>query len=259
MKKKKKAGWIAVILSLATLIAVLMTVHDIQTAQGIGLYFSQLTVHDMQTAQGIGLYLPQFGYGGSRIVFDIMVDILAVTLLVLLLIVPCFLLCWFKPESFFRLLAASLALLPDVDLGRLVHIFDRPGPFALRQSVIEGDLLTAFFSGMKEMEPVLRLGIPILCLLLIGNHAAGRDFLKKWHKTILWCEIPLCLVVFLFPVIAPFLSFFMQYFLLIVCFDNWEQLYQDHSIMRRWGMVLFGGFWLKGVYLMIQAMSVWKL
>lgn len=241
MKKKENAGWIAVFLSLATLIAVLMTVHDVQTAQGIGLYLSQ------------------FVLDGSRMVFDILVDTLAVTVLVLLLIVPCFFLSLLKPECFFRLLAVCLALLPEVDLGRLVHIFDQPGPFALQQSIIEGDVLAAFFYGMKEMEPVLQLGIPVLCLLLIGNHAAGKNFMKKWYKTILWYEIPLCLGVFLFPVIAPFLSFFMQYFLLIVCFDSWEQWYQEHLIMRRWGMVLFGGFWLRSVYLMIQAMSVWKI
>lgn len=240
MKKIIKREWFAGILSLATFMIILRTLHD------------------MQTAQGVGLYLSVLGGSDSRVLFDAMVDVLGVVLLALLLFFPCFLLGRRNPESFFRLLAAYLALLPAVDLAALVHVFDPPGVFHLRQALVEGDILNVFLSGMKEMSPVLRLWLPVFCLLLMGNQMIGNRSLKRWQTMILRLQIPLLLGVFLFPTISSFLAFTMQYLLLIICFDIWEGWYQYNSNIHIWGMVLFGGFWLRGLYLMIEVMSIWE-
>lgn len=240
MIKIIKREWFAVFFSLVTFLIVLRTLHDMQTAQGVGLYLSILGGYD------------------SRVLFDIMVDVLGLALLALLLLIPCFLLGFRNAESFFRLLAAYLALLPGVDLAALVHIFDPPGLFHLSQVFVEGDVLNVFLTGMKEISPVLRLWFPIFCLLLMGNHMIGSQGLKSWQINILWFQIPLLLGVFLFPAISSFLAFVMQYLLLIVCFDIWEGWYKFYTNIHFWGMVLFGGFWLRGLYLMIEVMSVWE-
>lgn len=239
MKKAERRAWVAGILSLGTFLMILLTIHDIQTAQGVGLYLSLL------------------GSFHSRIIFDIIVDVMGIVLLALLLFIPCFLLGWLNAESFFRLLAAYLALLPSVDLAAIVHFFDSPGIFSLRQALVEGNVLEFFFSGMKEISPILRLWLPLFCLLLMGNHILGSKGLKRWQNRILLCQIPLLLGVFLFPVISSFLSFIMQYLLLLVCFDIWERWYKTYSNMHLLETIIFGGFWLRGIYLMIEVMSVW--
>ena len=260
MKKIIKQEWLAGIFSLVTFLIVLRTLHDMQTAQGVGLYLSILGGYD------------------SRILFDVLVDVLGLVLLALLLWIPCFLLGYRNSKSFFRLLAAYLALLPGVDLAALVHVFDPPGLFHLPQALVEGDVLNVFLTGMKEINPVLRLWLPIFCLLLMGDRMMERKGLKRWQIRILWFQIPLLLGVFLFPAISSFLAFVMQYLLLIVCFGIWEGWNSDliqgkkrpdghpyhdaeqswnHSRVRLWGMVLFGGFWLRGLYLMIEVMSKW--
>lgn len=237
----KKSTWFAGILIFGTFVMIL------------------LTLHDMQTAQGIGLYLSILGGYKSRIIFDILVDVLGIVLLAIGLFVPCFLLGRLKVNSLFRLLASYLALLPGVDLGRLVHIFDPPGVFSLRQSFVEGEFLTAFLAGMGEISPVLRLWLPILCLMFMGNRMIANTGIKRWVSNFFLIQIPLLLGVFLFPVIAPFLSFIMQYLLLIVCFDIWEGWYKVCSNIEIWGTILFGGLWLRGIYLMIEVMSIWAI
>lgn len=237
----KKNTWFVGILLFGTFVVILLTLHDMQTAQGIGLYFSILG-----------------GYK-SRIIFDIIVDVLGIVLLVIYLFVPCFLLSRLNTKSFFRLLAAYLALLPGVDLGRLVHIFDYPGVFTLRPAFVEGKFLTAFLSGMGEISPVLRLWLPILCLMLMGNRVIGNIELERWKINILWMQSPLFLGVFLFPAVSPLLSFIMQYLLLIVCFDIWEGWYEKCSNIKLLGVILFGGLWLRGMYLMIETMSMWTI
>lgn len=240
MKTVKWSAWFAGILSLGTFLMVLMTVHD------------------MQTAQGVGFYLSLSGNYSSRIIFDVIVDAMAIVLLALLLFVPCFLLGWLNAKSFFRLLAAYLALMPGVDLAVIVHIFDPPGIFVLSQALAEGDILGAFFLGMKEISAILRLWLPILCFLLMGNRFYGNKGLKRWQRSFLWLQIPLLLGVFLFPAFSFLLSFIMQYMLLLVCFDIWEKYYKIYSNMHGFGILIFGGFWLRGIYLMIEVMSVWK-
>ena len=237
----KKSTWFAGILVFGTFVIILMTLHD------------------MQTAQGIGLYLSMLGGCNSRVIFDILVDVSGIVLLALGLFVPCILLDRLNVKSLFRLLASYLALLPGVDLGNLVHIFDPPGVFALRQSFADGEFLTAFLSGMREISPVLRLWLPVLCLMLMGNRMVTNTGLKRWENNFFWLQIPLLLGVFLFPAISPFLSFIMQYLLLIVCFDIWEELYKGCSNIEIWDAILFGGLWLRGIYLMIEVMSAWAV
>ena len=218
-----------------------------------------LTLHDMQTAQGIGIYLSMLGGYKSRTIFDVIVDVLGIALFALGLFVPCFLLNRLNAESYFRILAAYLALLPVVDLGGLVHIFDPPGVFALRQAIVEGEFLTAFLSGIGEISPVLRLWLPIMCLMLMGDRVIGNIGLKQWEINIFWIQIPLLLGVFLFPAISPSLSFIMQYLLLIVCFDIWEGWYSIYPNIKLLGAILFGVLWLRGVYIMIEVMSIWAI
>ena len=237
----KKSTWLTGILVLATFVMIL------------------LTMHDMQTAQGVGLYLSILGGYKSRIIFDIIVDVLGMILLAIYLFVPCFLLGRLNIKSIFRLLAAYLALLPGVDLGKLVHIFDTSEAFSQGQPFVEGGFLASFLSGMREISPVLRLWLPVFCLMLIGNRIIGSIELKRWERNILWLQIPLLLGVFLFPSISPYLSFIMQYLLLIICFDIWERWYKVSSNIEKWGAILFGGLWLRGVYLMIEVMSKWAI
>lgn len=225
---------------------------------GVSFLAAAAGLHDMQTAQGVGLYFAMLAGGAQRKWFDLAVDVLGLGGLFLLLLLPCLALRRRNVFSFWRLFAGYLALLPGVNLAGLVHLFDPPGIFALREAFREGRILWGLLEGIGEFSPFLKTGLPFGCLLLLGRWAGGgATGLKRWQKRLLSVCGILLLCAVLFPAPAPFCAYAAQYLLLLIGFDIWEELWESAPRLQVWGMLLFAGFWLRGIWMILEVMSVY--
>lgn len=162
--------WIYMLISIGAFAMVLAAVHDMQTAQGIGLYFAMLAGNE------------------NRMIFDILTDGLAVGITGLLLLVPCLVSGHRSIGSFLRLFSAFMAFMPILDFSVMIHLFDGKGGFPA------------------------------------------------------WGEL---------------LRFVIIYLLLLWCFNRWEKWYQKVPGLDKWGWILFGCFWLRGLYRIIVIMSAY--
>ena len=141
-----------------------------------------LTLHDMQTAEGTGLYLAFQAGTRERGPYDLLVDLAGMMCLAGLVLLPCILLKQREPESFFRFLAAYLAFLPTVSTAALVHLLDGTEDIVIRQSLLEGNLPEALREGTAGIIPLLQVGVPVLVLAAalcrrrqggMGSHGSG--------------------------------------------------------------------------------------
>ena len=91
----------------------------------LGLFLlAYLTLHDLATAQGIGLYLALLQGQEERGRFDLLVDVVGMLLLLTVLVLPCILLKHQRTDSLLRLMTVYFAMLPSIGMGTLVHLFD---------------------------------------------------------------------------------------------------------------------------------------
>ncbi len=206
---------------------------------------SVLTVHDMQTAEGVGLYFALKRQADRRL-YDLAVDGLAALGLLLLTLLPCVVLRHRGADSFFRMLAAFLALMPRLSMAYLLHIWDD--------------------SAAKSLD------VPVFLLLTMGSFlciaAAALSFHEgdpgeearadRWRKWYGFCIAGAAVSLgagFLWPQLNQLLYFGMGYLLLLVCFDLWEKVHDKYPAMRRWGWILSGGLAVRAVYALSQVMN----
>lgn len=235
-KLQKYINWIAGILALAALAFAAAAIHDMQTSEGVGLYYA-------------------LKMDADRLVFDMAVDLAALLGLLLLTILPCVLLKHRSVHGFFRMLTAFLAFMPSLSMAYLIHLFDLEADFSL------GLLL-----------PVLQTVAPLLCLLAAAMSLQGdmvsedgkrhdglnakwdRSVWKKWYSLCCAAAILLAAAAFLLPSLQQLFDFILTYLLLTVCFDLWERLYRRYPALNRWGWILFGGLALRVIYVLTEIM-----
>ena len=214
-----------------------------------------LTLHDLQTAEGAGLYL-SLKYGQSdRKGFDILVDIVGMLLLFAALFLPCLALKRLQSDSFFRITCVYLAFMPIMRPGVTVHLVDNLLNLKLRPSLPENNLTQLLLEGFADTVIVLRTELPLFLLLLMMTHSHGLSNLQKWQKIVIFSTFCLCIINFLFPAIAQETAYFMHYGLIIWCFSEWEKICERFPKFASWGNILFGGCYLRGIYRMIELMS----
>lgn len=226
---RKYNNWIAGILALASLVFAAASIHDMQTAEGVGLYFA-------------------LKLGADRLPFDLAADLAALLGLLLLTLLPCVFLCHRSLPGYFRMLTAFLAFMPTLSMAYLIHPFNREAIF--------------------QMEPLLfplRTVAPFLCLLAaalcLGDNAAeggsgslGETVWRRWYGLCCLAAVLLALGAFCQPSLQPLFVFGLTYLLLIICFDLWERLYLRYPAMKLWGWLLFGGLELRAVYVLAEIM-----
>lgn len=204
-----------------------------------------LTVHDMQTAEGVGLYFA-LKRQADRGLYDLAADGVAGLGLLLLTLLPCVALRHRGADSFFRLLAAFLALMPRLSMAYLLHIWDDSAVMSLEAPVFL----------------LLTMG-PFLCTAVIALSFSGgdpgregqADLWKKWYSFCLaGAAVSLGAGLF-WPQLNQLLYFGMGYFLLLVCFDLWERVHDRYHAMKRWGWILSGGLAVRAVYVLFQVMN----
>ena len=209
---------ILVILSVLNFSAVVVGVHQMQSAEGVGLYWSIVT-------------------NGRRELFDVLVDAAAALAFFILVLLPCVFLNHKSISAFFRLLAGFVAFMPRISMSYLIHLFDDGGRGADAEMVLSE----------------LGLMLPFACALLMCAGCLEKPW-RKWY----WGSGAIALIMgvwALWEAQGP--GFIMAYALLLVCFDAWERLIKGYSGMRSWGWILFGGLWLRAAYRVIELWSVY--
>ncbi len=264
-----------------------------------------LTLHDMQTAEGAGLYLAIKAGAEDRRMYDFAVDAAGMLCLLLLLLLPCLLQKRLRPAPFLRFASASLAFLPVVSMALLVHLADGTEEMALRQAISMGQPGAALLEWLGELLPALSAGLPVLILAfgmvragsaeelagravsveelaekaenpenLAGKAGSPKDLAGKaegagssektrphpWlPRAAGLAALALSAVSLLFPALSDICAYLIVYLLLAAAFSLWEKLHDAHPGLNAWGWILFGGFWLRAVERMLEIMSVYHL
>jgi len=200
-------------------------------------------VHEMQSAEGVGLYFA-IRFGGERLMYDAAVDAVAASGLFLLLFLPCVCLHYGSAFSLLRFQAAFFAFMPTLRTAYLLNPLQGEKVFLVH---------TPLF--------VLRTVLPFLCLLAAGVRisvcgAEGEPTQKKAWKR--WYSVCCAGAAVLFGItlfvtsLQPLLNFLLVYFILLVCFDLWERLLIKYPALNLWGWILFGGLMLRGFYVLSE-------
>lgn len=264
-----------------------------------------LTLHDMQTAEGAGLYLAIKAGAEDRRMYDFAVDAAGMLCLLMLLLLPCLLQKRLRPAPFLRFASASLAFLPVVSMALLVHLADGTEEMALRQAISMGQPGAALLEWLGELLPALSAGLPVLILAfgmvragsaeelagravsvedlaekaenpenLAGKAGSPKDLAGKaegagssektrphpWlPRAAGLAALALSAVSLLFPALSDLCVYLIVYLLLAAAFSLWEKLHDAHPGLNAWGWILFGGFWLRAVERMLEIMSVYHL
>lgn len=195
------------------------------------------TLHEMQKAEGIGLYWA-LKAGMERGGFDIAVDVAAALALLFMTGLPCLLLGHRSISAFFRFLIGFVAFMPRVSMAYLIHIFD---------------------SGVRNVSYdqllfVLRTVIPFGCVLL-ASVSVGEKPWKKWYTVCCIAAAVLGVVSAVWE--SGAFGAVVTYLLLLVCFDVWERLINRNPKFKGLSWILFGGMWVRAVYCMLYIRSIY--
>lgn len=193
--------------------------------------FALAAVHDMQQAEGVGLYFA-LKLGGERLVFDVIVDILAAAGLLLLISMPCLILKHRRITSLLRFAIVFFSFMPTLSMAYLIHP-------SQESFLIKTPLLG------------LQIILPLLCLLAaaVFPDEKGR---KKWYGVCGMAVVLLFAVTLFVPSLQQLLNFIWVYLLLLICFDLWERMYRRYSSLNTWGWILFGGLAFRAIYVLSE-------
>ncbi len=209
-----------------------------------------LTLHDLATAQGIGLYFAIMQGTENRAIFDIVVDVVGMLLLLTVLLTPCFVLKHRGVDSLLRLMVVYFAILPSIGMGTLVHLFDGHNLWVIS---FDWTLNLNIFCSF------LQLIIPLLVVL--GYFYKQKGFtVQKWQLCAFGSLIVLGMGVLFLPELSEVLLQLCYYMLLLVAFDWWERLFTRTELYEKvilW--LLFGVFGCRGCLRMLELMSAYQL
>lgn len=211
------------------------------------------TLHDMQTAEGIGLFLSMQLGADSRLPFDLLVDVVCMGLLLLLVYLPCRLLRHRTRDCFLRLLIVYLAALPSVSLAELLGFFreggldfvwDR-GPFGA------WDCWVHLYSAVS----FLQLWLPMLLLLYGFARISNCFWMEKRHRGLLIVMGILTVLLVILPSAENILVYWLGYLGIVLAFDIWESVFLKKAELKVWFSPLFGILLLRGSYNMLVLVS----
>ncbi len=218
------------------------------------LALSFYALHDLQTAEGAGLYLSLLSGQSDRTFCDILTDILGMLLFIIVLLLPCLVTRNLSVESFCRFFAAYLAFMPVVHPGEVVHIVEHLTHFVLRDSIVTFDILQLLFFDCEPLFRLLQTLLPFTFLL----YAICRIKVQS-KKQIPW-GLPACIALFataylLFSNLGYLTLFVTVYLLLFLCYLLWEVLLKELPAFNKWSRILFLIFLLRGIYRILMLIS----
>lgn len=216
-----------------------------------GLYLA--AYHDMQTADGVGLYLAMKAGAENRLPYDILCDVLRGAGLLAMLMASCLLTRNMNLKSFSRLFFAWLAWMPVFSMAELLHF---PDETILHLSLAESGLWESVQIGDSELLALFRVWIPVVCLLLAANQLSGIKVREKWYLPVAAVQMISAGAILIMPGWASLFREVICYLLLLLCFDLWEKWLREKVQLQKWSCALFSIMWLRGVWRLIELMSV---
>jgi len=201
---------------------------------------SVLAVHDMQTAEGVGLYFA-LKWNRGRLPFDLAVDGLAGIGLLLLVLLPCIALRHKGAASVFRMLILFVSFMPRLSLAYLIRPWDTQATVAYEVPIFL----------LQTLAPFL-----FLAALALAEGDVKREkgdiVWRRWYSLCAAAAISVFAAAVFFPEINQLLYYVLGYLLLLVCFDLWERVYLKYPVMHTWGWILICGLALRAGYVLSQ-------
>jgi len=220
----------------------------------VGLFLCCLyALHDMQTALGIGLYFTLKLGLENRLVFDILVDLLCMGCLVLLLWLPCLFLGRKGVTSYGRLFIGYLAIVPTVNLTEILNLFNSRVVPVWNPEQTEG--VEQWFFYQSEF---LQVWLPLLLLLYwLRSNLQKEEVLPldKWHKVVWLIQGVLLILALCIPATMNFVEFWVGYLGLLLAFDCWESMICKSKDFAKWSVLLFSLLLMRGIYHMMALVS----
>ena len=211
------------------------------------------TLHDMQTAEGIGLFFSMQLGMEQRLPFDLLVDVVCIGALVLLVYLPCKLLKYHSGDSFLRFLVVYLAMMPSVSLAGIISLF-REGRLEFLWDM--GILMNwDCWLHLYSVVPFLQIWIPVLIILYAFAGVNNYFSIKKWHKRVLVIVGILLVILLIVPAFKDILVYFIGYLGLVIAFDIWETIFKKMPKLECWFVPFFGLLLLRGIFNMVVLLS----
>lgn len=139
-----------------------------------------------------------------------------------------------------------LRSLGDIVEGQIWHFMNWGGRSmthaALQLTLMSGELAADRLSIEQQAEEAGQASVKRQC--------------KKWQKLFLVFEVILAIVGFGIPGLQTFAWFLITYLLFVQMFAIWENILEKNARLLRWSPLLFGFFWLRGIFRMLELMSI---
>lgn len=220
-----------------------------------GYVLAYYTLHDLQTAEGAGLYLSITFQHSSRVFFDTIVDLAGILLLFLVTFLPLIIMKRASLDSYFRLFSIYLAFMPIVHPGNMVHLLSMFKSSTIRPNLLSGDLLNYVFQDLVPLFEILRWFLPFTLLIYALNKSCNNS--KASYRIWLTVLILLILLCFcLFENISFVFLYLANYLLLLWCIKEMDTLCIRFPGFALWSNILFFGCLLRGIYRMLQLISI---
>lgn len=217
--------------------------------------FAFWALHDVQTAQGAGLYLALMQNAPDRRPYDLLIDSLGGLGILLTTLLPVIFLKKCTPGSYLRFLCIYLAFVPMINPGTLVHINEQFTHWELRKISSFSDILHS----VASLADLLVIILPLLLILFAFSAKEDKLQLKIHSKVLLIITAVMSAIYILFPGISEY-SLFLAYFcMVILLFDEGEKL-QERTSSKKWLIwLLYILSGLKGVYRIIMLLQTTHL
>lgn len=209
-----------------------------------------LAYHDLQTAQGAGLYLALLQNADNRVPYDLFMDAVGCLGLLVTTILPLIFLKKCNPGAYLRFLCLYLAFIPIINPGDIVHIGQRITNWTLQKDL-------SFLSLLYALNPFMTMMIALvpLLLVLLAFCAEGETlYCKKYRMILLFLSCVMTVMYVLFPGFGEYPTFLSYFFVILVVFDTAEELWMRSDKDRKlWLLYLLCG--LKGIYHIIMLLQ----
>ncbi len=221
---------------------------------------AMIAYHDVQIAQGAGLYLAGKYGSGDRVPFDILMDFIGGLAILLCIFCPLLIVKDKTPESLLRFTTMFLAFVPLINPGDLVHIGSHLSNWQIREAFLNDNFFQELIISLSEPMKTLIWEIPLLILVLMVNAEYKEHAIKLWQKVLLIISMVSLVLYLMFPGFGQYTIFLMHYALLLVLFGEMDFcIYKKTSdnnkffIFLSW--VFFGICGLRGIFRMIDLLQ----
>ncbi len=190
----------------------------------VQLVLAMLTLYDVATAKGIGLYFSILSGNDNKVFFDRLSVTCGMLALIAVLLIPYLLLQHKGIKALCRMTILFFAFMPVLDIGMLVHLGDGHPLLVFAPDWQRG--WTFLSSYLREILPAL--------IVLVFLYKERHQRFVGWHRIVFGIEMLLSICVFVMPQLAELAGYISCYLLVVLAYDWWEKVEQrDDGVAER--------------------------